>query len=262
MAESEHRENGEAESDHDENGEAESQHGENREAESEHGGTGEAEREHGATPEAKGEDGGTEGGTPRRRMVVRWGRAYFEEIQPGDSDYLPPDAEAEAEADSEPEGDQPPPEPGAEPGKHQRRGGERRKDVVRRQRRLKVALVLLLAIDAVLLVQRFTDWSDPYLLTGPPPSILGTWVTDDPVYSGRTFVISQEVFELRLSEDGNYPFDIQSIRGIETEESWRFEITYTTLEEGDQEHVFFLYADGTARLSNPSSVVWTRLPSG
>lgn len=224
------------------------------EAEGEHGGTGDPEGEHGL-------NGGAEDGAPQRRMVVRWGRAYFEEIEPGDPDYVA--AGAVAEGDSEPEGDQPPPEPGAEPGtSNRRRGGEHRLDLVRRQRRLKVALVLLLAIDVTLLVQRFTDWGDPSVLTEPPASILGTWVTEDPVYSGRAFVISDEVFELRLSEDGNYQFDIRSIRSEETENSWKFEITYTSPEEGDQEHVFFLYADGTARLSNPPDIVWTRLPSG
>jgi hypothetical protein len=202
--------------------------------------------------------GEAEGGTPKRRMVVRWGRAHFEDIEPGDPDHL--DTDAAAEGDPQPEGNQPSPEPGAGPATERRRtGGERRLDVLRRQRRLKLAVVLLVAIDAVLLVDRFTVSDDPFLLTTPPPSILGTWVTEDPVYSGTAFVISDEVFELRLSEGGNNRFWIRSIRGVETEDSWRFEITYTSPEEGDLEHIFFLYADGTARLNNPPDVVWTRL---
>ncbi len=192
-------------------------------------------------------------------MVVRWGRAHFEDIEPGDSDYL--DTDAAAEGDPQTQGNQPPPEPEAGPETRNRRsgGGERRLDVLRRQRRLKVAVVLLVVIDAGLLVDRFTDSDDPFLLTTPPPSIVGTWVTEDPVYSGTAFVISDEVFELRLSEGGNNRFWIRSIRGVETEDTWRFEITYTSPEEGDIEHIFFLYADGTARLKNPPDVVWTRL---
>ena len=134
--------------------------------------------------------------------------------------------------------------------------------MIRGQRRLKAALAFFIVIDVVLLVERFTDWPDPNLLTEPPPSILGTWQTEDPAYSGRVFVISEEQFELRLSDDGNYRFDIRSIRGIETGDSWRFDIIYTHPKEGDLDHVFFLYEDGTVRLRNPPDVVWTRLPSG
>lgn len=122
-----------------------------------------------------------------------------------------------------------------------------------------MALAFFMVIDVVLLVDRFIDVPDPNLLTEPPPSILGTWMTEDPAYSGRVFVISEEHFGLRLSGDGNYQFDIRSIRGVETEDSWRFDIIYTISGEGDVEHVFFLYEDGTARLKNPADVVWTRL---
>ena len=207
----------------------------------------------------QGGKGGARGGTPKRRMIVRWGRATFEDVEPGDSQ----DTDAAEEGAAQPEGDQPPPEPSSEPETPTRRTGEeRRQDVIRGQRRLKVALTFFIAIDVVLLVERCTDVADPNLLTEPPPSILGTWLTEDPVYSGRVFVISKEQFELRLSDDGNYQFDIRSIRGTETEDSWRCDIMYTNPEEGDVEHVFFLYEDGTARLRNPPDVVWTRLPSG
>ena len=209
----------------------------------------------------QGGKGGPPGGKPKRRMIVRWGRATFEDVEPGDSQDLATDAAEEGAA--QPEGDQPTPDPGSEPGTPTRRtGGERRQDVIRRQRRVKMALAFFVAVDVFLLVERFTDVADPNLLTEPPPSILGTWLTEDPIYSGRAFVISEEQFELRLRDDGNYQFDIRSIRGIETEDHWRFEIIYTNPEEGDVEHVFFLYEDGTARLRNPPDVVWTRLPSG
>ena len=196
----------------------------------------------------QGGKGGARGGTPKRRMIVRWGRATFEDVEPGDSQDLATDAAEEGAAQ---------PETPAS-----RTGGERRQDVIRGQRRLKMALAFFVAIDVFLLVQRFTDVADPNLLTEPPPSILGTWLTEDSVYSGRVFVISEEQFELRLSDDGNYQFDIRSIQGIEIEDSWRFDIIYTNPEEGDMDHVFFLYEDGTARLRNPPDVVWTRLPSG
>ena len=196
----------------------------------------------------QGGKGGARGGTPKRRMIVRWGRATFEDVEPGDSQDLATDAAEEGAAQ---------PETPA-----RRAGGERRQDVIRGQRRLKMALAFFVAIDVFLLVQRFTDVADPNLLTEPPPSILGTWLTEDSVYSGRVFVISEEQFELRLSDDGNYQFDIRSIQGIEIEDSWRFDIIYTNPEEGDMDHVFFLYEDGTARLRNPPDVVWTRLPSG
>ena len=196
----------------------------------------------------QGGKGGARGGTPKRRMIVRWGRATFEDVEPGDSQDLATDAAEEGAAQPETP--------------TRRTGGERRQDVIRGQRRLKVALAFFVAIDVFLLVQRFTDVADPNLLTELPPSILGTWLTEDSVYSGRVFVISEEQFELRLSDDGNYQFDIRSIQGIETEDSWRFDIIYTNPEEGDMDHVFFLYEDGTARLRNRPDVVWTRLPSG
>ena len=213
-----------------------------------------AEGEHGGK-------GGAGGGTPKRRMVVRWGRATFEDVEPEDALDLAADAAAEGAAHRE--RDQPPPEPGPRPETPAKRiGRERRQDVIDRQRRLRVLLALSVAMVAVLLLQFFADVADPYLLAEPPANILGTWVTEDPVYAATSFVISDELFELHLGEDGTYQFDIRSIRAIETEDSWRFEITYTSPEEGDLEHVFFLYADGTARVRNPSHVVWTRLPSG
>ena len=194
----------------------------------------------------QGGKGGARGGKPKRRMIIRWGRATFVDVEPGDSQ----------DTDAAEEG-------AAQTGTPTRRtGGERRQDVIRGQRRLKAALAFFIVIDVVLLVERFTDVPDPNLLTEPPPSILGTWQTEDPAYSGRVFVISEEQFELRLSDDGNYRFDIRSIRGIETGDSWRFDIIYTHPEEGDLDHVFFLYEDGTARLRNPPDIVWTRLPSG
>ena len=213
-----------------------------------------AEGEHGGK-------GGAGGGTPKRRMLVRWGRAIFEDVEPEDALDLAADAATEGAAHRE--RDQPTPEPGPRPETSTRRtGGERRQDAIRGQRRLKAALAFFIVIDVVLLVDRFTDVPDPNLLTEPPPSILGTWQTEDPVYAGRVFVISKDQFELRLSDDGNYRFNIRSIRGIETGDRWRFDITYTHPEEGDLDHVFFLYEDGTARLRNPLDVVWTRLPSG
>ena len=194
----------------------------------------------------QGGKGGTRGGTPKRKMIVRWGKATFVDVEPGDSQ----------DTDAAEEG-------AAQTGTPTRRtGGERRQDVIRGQRRLKAALAFFIVIDVVLLVDRFTDVPDPNLLTEPPPSILGTWQTEDPAYAGRVFVISEDQFELRLSDDGNYRFNIRSIRGIETGDRWRFDITYTHPEEGDLDHVFFLHEDGTARLRNPPDIVWTRLPSG
>ena len=192
----------------------------------------------------QGGKGGAPGGTPKRRMIVRWGKATF--VEPGDSQDT--DAAEEGAAQTE------------TPTRRTR--GERWQDVIRAQRRLKAALAFFIVMDVVLLVDRFTDVPDPNLLTEPPPSILGTWQTEDPVYAGRVFVISKDQFELRLSDDGNYRFNIRSIRGVETGDRWRFDITYTDPEEGDLDHVFFLYEDGTARLRNPPDVVWTRLPSG
>ena len=31
----------------------------------------------------QGGKGGARGGTPKRRMIVRWGRATFEDVEPG-----------------------------------------------------------------------------------------------------------------------------------------------------------------------------------
>jgi hypothetical protein len=216
---------------------------------------------------SEGEHGGKgepEGRRRKRKMTVRWGRAFFEDIGPEDD----VDGDAAAEGAAPGESDQPPPEPGSTPETRtgsiegEWRGPERRKNVIRRERRFKITLAVMVAMVAILLLQLYVDWADPTLLSGPPPGIVGTWVTEDSVYAGTAFVISDELFELRLGEDGNYRFDIRSIRGIESANSWRFDITYTSPEEGDLQHVFFLYADGTARLKNPSHVVWTRLRAG
>ena len=209
-----------------------------------------ADEEHGGT-------GGGEDGTPRRKMTVRWGKAVYEDVEPGDV----PDAPAEAATTEEGQG--PPTHPPSESASPQweRKTGERREDIIRRERRLRIALGLGVATILVLLIQIWADRYDPFVISEPPPSIVGTWVTDDPRYAGRSFVISEEVFELRLGEDGNHQFDIRTIRETETEDSWMYEITYIS-PDGDLVHSFFLHADGTVRVRNPPDIVWTRLPNG
>ena len=98
---------------------------------------------------------------------------------------------------------------------------------------------------------------DPQLLDVPPPEILGTWVTDDPRYAGRAFIIREDEFHLQVAPGQILVNSVNTIRRIPHPEYDAYEITYFT-SEGESAHEVHLYPDGVLRLKNPADVVWVR----
>lgn len=184
----------------------------------------------------------------RGKARFRWGRVvYDDEDAAGQAD-----AAAEEEAAGAAGSEDPPETPG------KRVFRQRRKKERRHHMRIKVALGLFLATLAVLLMDIVLDRvEENALTTTPPPDILGTWVTDDPRYEDRGFVISAVQFELRLGDGQSSRHAIQSIEAVETGNTWAFEIIYSS-PDGDQSFSFFLHPGGILQLKNPPEVVWRR----
>ena len=213
-----------------------------------------ADEEHGGAGKAGG-------GAPKQKMTVRWGKVVFEDVEAGDAaDATPAPTTAESPARVRDTPRSPTPGPRSRP-PSKKVAHERREGVSRTDRRLRIALGVSIAAIIVLLMRNPSGGSDALVIETPPPTIVGTWVTEHPRYAGRSFVISEQLFELHLAEDGVQQFDIRETREIETEDSWRYEIAYRS-SEGDIEHVFFLYPDGTVRVRNEPQVVWIRAPAG
>ncbi len=141
------------------------------------------------------------------------------------------------------------PEP---PRTRERRGPERRSDIRRSGARLRAVLALEIVVDR----ESFGD-----LLDAPPEELVGTWVTENPGYSDRAFVIGYEHIELHLGEDGGIrSHPVLLIRGVQGPESWEYEIDYEG-SGGETTLAVHLYPDGVLRLRNPADVVWRRKPS-
>ena len=126
----------------------------------------------------------------------------------------------------------------------------RRFDVLRGPATGAAAIVGFLLVRAVLT-------PDPDLLDVPPPEILGTWVTDDPRYADRAFVIREDEFHLQVATGEVLVSSVNTIRRVAHAEYDAYEITYFT-PQGESTHEVHIYPDGIVRLKNPSDVVWTR----
>ena len=101
-----------------------------------------------------------------------------------------------------------------------RRGPERRFGVRRGGARLKavlliaVAAIIVLALEIV--VNRESSGEDSTALAAPPEELVGTWVTEDPRYSGSALVIGFDHIELDPGEEGEIrSHPILSIRAVQ-----------------------------------------------
>ena len=154
------------------------------------------------------------------------------------------------------------PEP---PRTRERRGPERRSGARRDRARFKAALLIAVTAIAVLALEmianRETSGEDFTVLDAPPEELVGMWVTENPGYSDRAFVIDHDHIELHLgAEGGIQSHPILSIREVQTPDSWAYEIDYGT-SEGERTLAVHLHPDGALRLRNPADMVWRRKPT-
>ncbi len=145
------------------------------------------------------------------------------------------------------------------PRTRERRGPERRSDIRRSGARLKAALLIAVAAIAGLALEIAVNReSSGDVLAAPPEELVGTWVTENPGYSDRSFVIGYEHIELHLGEEGGIQsHPILLIRGVQGPDSWEFEIDYEG-SGGETTLAVHLYRDGVLRLRNPADMVWRR----
>ena len=148
---------------------------------------------------------------------------------------------------------------GESPRTGERRGPERRSGARRSGARLKAALVIAVAAIAVLALEIVVDReSFGDVLDAPPEELVGMWVTENPGYSDRAFVIGYDHIELHLGEEGGIrSHPILLIRGVQGQDSWEYEIDYEG-SGGEVTLAVHLYPDGVLRLRNPADMVWRR----
>ena len=142
------------------------------------------------------------------------------------------------------------------------RGPERRARDRRRGARLKPGLLIAAAVIAVLATQflatRGRAVEGYTVLAAPPEELVGTWVTEDPQFEDRAFVIANDYMELHLgAEGGIQPHPIVSIGALQGGDGWTYDITYQT-SQGERTMTVHLHMDGVLRLRNPAEVVWRR----
>ena len=144
----------------------------------------------------------------------------------------------------------------------EKRGPERRSSIRRSGARLKAALLMAVAGIAVLALEIVVNReSSGDVLDAPPEELLGMWVTENPGYSDRAFVIGYDHIELHLGEEGGIrSHPILLIRGVQGPDSWEYEIDYEG-SGGETTLAVHLYPDGVLRLRNPADVVWRRKPT-
>ncbi len=134
----------------------------------------------------------------------------------------------------------------------------RRSDVRRRGVGLKASLVVIAVLALAIVVNRESSGDGSTVLAAPPEELVGTWVTEDPQFSARTFVIAYDHIELHLGEEsGIQSHQLVSIGGVQGADSWTYDITYTT-SQGDRTMTVHLHLDGVLRLKNPAEVVCRR----
>lgn len=126
----------------------------------------------------------------------------------------------------------------------------------RRRRAFRVAIAVVGVIVGFLITRSLVT-PDPAVLDAAPSEIVGTWVTADPRYADRSFVISTTDFELRMGDDQVQSYLVREIRRLDEPGVAAYRITYVT-PDGDGIHEMTLDPNGTARLRNPADVVWRR----
>lgn len=122
--------------------------------------------------------------------------------------------------------------------------------------RWRVAIGLGIAAVTFLSVRALTQ-ADAGALSEPPSEIVGRWMTEDPRYAHRAFVIDDEAFHLEVGEDSILSYRLAAVRRFDMPDFHRYVLTYHT-REGEAEQEFRLFPDGDLRLKNPPDVVWTR----
>ena len=142
------------------------------------------------------------------------------------------------------------------PKKDRRARNERRAEISKRtrwMRFLQLAGIVLVALFAL----RSWVGRPPPAIDVLPPSLIGTWVTENERYADRAFVIGQDDLELHVG-DGNISYHaILSVRETEEADHWVYQIAYSS-QDGEAVLEVSLHADGILRLKNPNDVVWTR----
>ena len=119
-----------------------------------------------------------------------------------------------------------------------------------------VAVIAVLALSIV--ANRESSVEGYTVLAAPPEELVGTWVTEDPQFTARAFVVAHDSIELHLGEKGEIQsHPISSIGGVQDADRWTYDITYGT-SRGDRTMTVHLHPDGVLRLQNPEEVVWRR----
>ena len=124
-----------------------------------------------------------------------------------------------------------------------------------RARVARLAVATTAALVAFVCVRALTR--EDVTLRAPPPAILGAWVTDDPRYAGRAFVVRPDTIELHVGADQALSHAILAVRESPAGSHIVYEITYATT-DGDTVLEFLLYPDGVVRLENLFEVRWVR----
>ena len=145
------------------------------------------------------------------------------------------------------------------PRTRERRGPERRSGIRRDRARFKAMLLIAVTAITVLALDIAVDReSSGDVLAAPPEELVGMWVTENPGYSDRAFVICYDHIELHLGEGGGIrSHPILLIRGVQGPDSWEYEIDYEG-SGGEATLAVHLYPDGVLRLRNPADMVWRR----
>lgn len=98
---------------------------------------------------------------------------------------------------------------------------------------------------------------DPNVTSRAPEPLVGAWVTEEPRYAGRAFVVHPDEYHVAIGSDSVLMYALKEVRRIEQSEYDAYQVTYHT-RDGETTQEIHLYPDGTARLRNPSDVVWRR----
>ena len=124
-----------------------------------------------------------------------------------------------------------------------------------RARVTRLAVATTAAVVAFVCVRALTR--EDVTLPAPPPAILGTWVTDDPRYAERAFVVRPDTIELYVGRGQALRHEILTIRESRAASFIVYEITYATT-DGDTVLELLFYPDGFVRLEHPIEVRWVR----
>lgn len=140
-------------------------------------------------------------------------------------------------------------------GEDRRNRKERRIDIIRRERRRRFLKRAGIALVALLGLRAWVSRPPPAIDVAPP-SLIGTWVTENERYADRAFVISQDDIEFHVGDGAVTYHPILSVQEVETADHWAYQISYAS-PDGVAVLEVFLHADGILRMKNPNYVVWT-----